>query len=122
MIDDKQFRADMEMLVRQTAFKHFLWRVIQSAGLFEPTTDGSEGRDRYRAGRRDLGLELLGLAELGQPVQDVHPDQIPLLTIIQTLLEEAQKSPEEKSNARSSEKYNRTDDLRDEGDLVADSE
>lgn len=122
MIDDKQFRADMESLVRQSAFKHFLWRVIQKAGLFEPTTDGSEGRDRYRAGRRDLGLEILDLAELGQPIQDVHPDQLPLLTIIQTLLEEAQKPPEEKSNVRPSEKYDRTLDLRDEGDLLADSD
>lgn len=121
MVDDKQFRADMESLVRQTSFKHFLWRVIQKAALFEPTTDGSEGRDRYRAGRRDLGLEILDLAELGQPIQDVHPDQLPLLTIIQTLIEEAQKPPEEKSNARTTQ-YNRTDDLRDEGDLLADSD
>jgi hypothetical protein len=117
---EQQFRLDMEVLVRLREFKRFLWRVIQEAGLFEATTDGSEGRDRYRAGRRDLGLAILDMAELGQPLPDVHPDG-PLLTMIQILLEETQRPPEEKPNARSPQ-YDRTDDLRDEGDLLADPE
>lgn len=117
---EQQQRLDMEFLARRPEFKRFMWRVIQSSTLFEPTTDGSEGRDRYRAGRRDLGLEILEMAEQGQPIHDVHSDG-PLLTLIQILLEETQRPPEEKPNARPSQ-YDRTDDLRDEGDLLADTE
>lgn len=112
-MSEKQFDLDMVSLMRLSAFKRFLWRVIQDAGLLERNADGSDGRDRYRAGRRDLGLDILDLAERGQPVQDLHPNY-PLLTIIQTLIEETQKSPEEKSNVRSPKSYDRTADVLDE--------
>ncbi len=100
MTDEQQERADCEVLLRRPEFRRFLWRVIQTSGLFNRTTDGSDGRNlAYDEGRRNLGLEILDMAEKGQPIPDAHPDG-PLLTLVQVLLEETQKPPTEKSNAR----------------------
>lgn len=108
----KQQRSDMQTLLQRPEFARFLFRVIQTSGIFSVTTDGSEGRHLVAEGRRQLGLEILDMAEEGQPV--AHPDKLPVLTILQALREEAQQ-PAEKSNGRRSERYDRTADL-DDGD------
>lgn len=105
MTDEQQFKADMQELVRLAAFQRFLWRVIQTAGIFARTTDGSDGRNlAYDEGRRNLGLDILDMAEIGQPAE--HPEKYPLLTLMQVFREEAQK-PKEKPNGR----YNRNAEL-----------
>ena len=104
---DKQTRADMAWLMARPEFRRFLWRVIQTARIFEPVTDGSDTRHLYHEGRRDLGLELLAECEAGQPAQ--HPSGAPILTVIQVLREEAQQQPDEKGKDRS--RYDRTQDL-----------
>lgn len=116
MIEDKQLIRDMQDLLERPQFLRFLFAVIQRAGLFtSPQTDGSVGRDHY-VGRRSLGLEILELAELGQPIPEVHSAG-PLLTLIQVLREETLKPPTEKQNAQGrSSQYNRSDELRDPDD------
>jgi hypothetical protein len=74
--------------------------VIQQARIFDRTADGSDG-DTSR-GRRNLGLEILEMVEEGQPVP--HPEGQPILTILQTLREEANQ-PGSKPNAKP--KYDR---------------
>ncbi len=98
MIDHE--RSDMEFLMRRGEFQRFMWRVIQASGLLSRTTDGSEGRNlAFDEGRRNLGLDILDMAEKGQPIPDAHPDG-PLLTLIQVLREETQKPPAERPNDR----------------------
>ncbi len=98
-MSDNIERADMEFLARRGEFQRFMWRVIQASGLLSRTTDGSEGRNlAYDEGRRNLGLDILDMAEKGQPIPDAHPDGA-LLTLIQVLREETQKPPTEKPNA-----------------------
>jgi hypothetical protein len=111
MTPEQQLKSDMQELLARPSFRRFLWRVIQSSRLFASTTDGSEGRDRYNAGRRDLGLEILDMAEQGQPIQSAHPDG-PLLTLIQALREETQKQPEETKR----ERQDRYSEVRDDDD------
>lgn len=105
---DADLKADMAFLTGRPEFRRFMWRAIQSARIFEAVADGSEGRnlDHYE-GRRSLVLELLRDAERGQPV--VHPDQIPILTAIQILREEAQQQPTK--DAKDRQRYDRTADL-----------
>ena len=98
MTGDRQIKTDMEALLLRPEFRRFLWRVIQMAGIFEPVANGADGRNLIDEGRRNLGLEILADAELGQPV--AHPDQIPILTMIQVLREEAQEQPTEKPHAK----------------------
>lgn len=99
MTHDDQHKQDMQWLLQQGQFKRFLWRVIQSAGILAVQTDGSVGRNLdYIEGRRNLGLELLAMAEDGQPVPEVHPAGS-LLTLIQVLREETSQ-PTEKPNGR----------------------
>ncbi len=113
---ETQFRRDLEQLSTRPEFKRFLYRVIQLSGLLDRVTDGSEGRDRYNAGRRDLGLDILDMAEKGQPILDAHPDG-PLLTLIQVLREETTLQPSETKDAKvTPARYNRNDDLLDEDD------
>lgn len=105
---EKRDRSDIQELLRRPEFTRFLWRVIQSARIFSPTTDGSQGRDlSYDAGRRNLGLDILAMVEAGQPVS--HPDGQPILTLIQTLREEANQQPQEKKSDRN--QYDRSQEL-----------
>lgn len=117
MTEDKALIQDMQDLVARPQFQRFLFAVIQRAGLFDAQTDGSVGRDQFRLGRRNLGLEILDLAESGQPIPERHPGG-PLLTLLQVLREETLK-PTEKPNAkdRSSSNYRHSELLDpDDGD------
>lgn len=99
-------KADMTFLLGRPEFVRLLWRVIQISGLFSPATDGSIDRHlAYAEGRRNLGLDILAMAEQGQPAS--HPNGQPILTILQTLREEASK-PQEKPKR---ERYDRNREL-----------
>ena len=109
MSPEDSFKADMKALLAHPPFARFLWRVIQSSGIFSPATDGSEGRDLAVAAqaRKNLGLEILAMAELGQPAS--HANGQPILTILQVLREEANQ-PQEKAHGRP-DRYDRNRDL-----------
>ena len=113
----KRFKLAMEHLGKQSQFKQFLFAVIQEAGIFRRATDGSTARDlSYFEGRRDLGLVILDMVELGQPF--AHPDGMPLLTLIQTLREEANPPPSERDDdegRNEQRRYDRNAEL-DDGD------
>jgi hypothetical protein len=108
-VSDEQERlekADLEFLNTRAEFSRFLLRVIQSAGIFARTTDGSGERNLdYDEGRRNLGLEILEMAEAAQPQGPVPG--IPAATLTQILLEEARRPKPEKTNAR----YDRNQEL-----------
>lgn len=83
-------KADRETLLANPAFTRFLWDLIQTAGIFDPTTNGTDGRNLIAEGRRNLGLEILRSMDEAQPVQS--PSGVPVLTLIQTLREAAQST------------------------------
>jgi hypothetical protein len=116
-MSDKTEKGDMELLLQRGEFLRFLLRVIQSAGIFTSTTDGSDSRHFQMEGRRQLGLEILEMAEAAQP--QPSPD-IPAATLLQVLLEEARKPQTEKPNGRK-DRYDRTADLADPDEDPADS-
>jgi hypothetical protein len=118
MNDPDQDKSDMEFLLNRGEFRRFLFAVIQKAGIWEATTDGSVERTFLGIGRRQLGLEILDMAELGQPV--AHPDKIPVMTLLQVLREETQQ-PQEKPNAKGrTSQYNRQRELDEPSDDDAD--
>lgn len=92
----------MKELLAIPAFRRFLFRLIQTAGLLDyakPATNGSEGRDlAFVEGRRSLGFDLLRDADAGQPAELRHPQSI--LTLIAVLREEANPAPKEKKRDR----------------------
>lgn len=103
----------MDFLLQRAEFKRFLFSVIQMARIFQRTTDGSDERNLgFDEGRRSLGLEILEMVEMGQPV--THSEGIPALTVIQTFLEATQHQPEKPSGGRN-QRYDRTSEL-DSGD------
>lgn len=110
---DDQFKADMKELMATPAGARLAFRVIQSSGILSAATDGSEGRDLAVAAqaRKNLGLEILSMLELGQPQS--HSSGQPILTIQQALREEANQ-PQEKQLAKS--RYDRTAELNDDED------
>jgi hypothetical protein len=58
---------EMEALMAQPAFVKFLYAAIQMGGLFD-SCPGQDLRDlAYAEGRRSLALDLLRVAENGQP-------------------------------------------------------
>lgn len=114
---DRQDRADLAFLIQRREFTRFLSRVIQSAGIYRRTTDGSQERDlSFYEGRRHLGLDILDMVEAGQPV--VHPHEpMPILTLIQIHHEDAQPpTPPEKNDEEHEERYDRNAELDDGGD------
>jgi hypothetical protein len=90
-----QERADLADLIERPGFRRFLFRVIQNAGIFSATTNGSEQRTSFNDGRRSLGLDILQEVESAMPLQS--PSGIPSLTVIQVLREEAQSPPPERT-------------------------
>lgn len=97
---------DAEWLFNQPQFRRFLWRVIQRAGIWDATADGSE----RATGRRNLGLEILDMVEKGQPLaHDADPGP-PILTIFGVLREEIQKPTQETNHDQG---YNRNAELDD---------
>jgi hypothetical protein len=110
MSEDRD-KADMVFLNARPEFARFLWRVIQKSGIFDIATDGSTDRHlAYAEGRRNLGLDILAMAEQGQPAS--HPNGQPILTILQVLREEANQ-PQEKVKR---DRYDRTAELIDTDD------
>jgi hypothetical protein len=105
VISDTQIRTDMEFLNSRPEFRRFLFRAIQTAGIFDQKGSGKSERDlAYAEGRRDQGLDLLHDAERGQPA--AHPEGIPILTTIQILVEEAQQAgTEKKKDGRRNDRY-----------------
>jgi hypothetical protein len=96
-MNDALHALDVKELMELASFRRFLWRSIQSAGIFEPATNGADGRNLdWIEGRRCLGFDILRDVERGQPVQ--HPQA--LLTLLQVLREEAQSQKPEKPNGR----------------------
>jgi hypothetical protein len=103
-MNEPQRKSDMEALMQLPAFRRFLFRSIQTAGILAQaavSTNGSDGRDlAFAEGRRSLGFDLLRDAEaaLAAPLQ--HP--LSLLTLLSVIREEAQTSDTEKPNGRRS--------------------
>jgi hypothetical protein len=109
-MSDKLEAAEMAELNRLPAFRKFLWRSIQSAGILDytkPSADGLAERNLFNEGRRSLGLDILRDAARGMPVDD--PQAAFLLLIDQTLREEIQSTPKERHGGRPS-RYDEPDD------------
>jgi hypothetical protein len=105
---ERREREDLIFLLGRGEFLRFLFRVIQTARIFSRTTDGANERDlSFDEGRRHLGLEILEMVEAGQTIP--HPEGQPILTLIQTLLEEANSPGERKTHE--GRRYDRTDEL-----------
>lgn len=107
-------REDAEYLIGRPEFRRFLFVAIQSAGLLHHHTsaDGRLGRDlNFLEGRRSLGLDLLQMADAGQP----EPLRTP--TAIATLdaaIREAMNPPNPKDRKR--ERTDRYSDIPGSGD------
>lgn len=104
---EQQLKLDMEELLKLPPFMRFIFELIQRSGYLDATTDGSVERTFAMNGRRQLAREILDMVELGQPV--AHPDKLPILTLMQTLREEAQQHTESRNEKPS--RYDRTADL-----------
>jgi hypothetical protein len=76
-----QERADYADLIERPQFRRFCLQMIQLAGIFDVTANGSAERTFYTNGRRSLGLELLRILEAAQPIQG--SSGTPTLTMIQ---------------------------------------
>jgi hypothetical protein len=100
---DRRDLEDMQHLAKQEQFTRFLLRVIQRAGIFRPTTDGSREQHLLNEGARQLGLAILDWAEQAQPA--AHPD-LPIFTLLQVTREEAIQPQQE---GQSDEKRRKTD-------------
>jgi hypothetical protein len=110
-------KADVTFLLKQPQFLRFLWRVIQASRIFTTAqTDGSEGAVHAEVARRNLGLAILEMVEAGQPA--ASPTGEPILTLIQTLREEANPPPSERDDeTRTNDaRYDRNAELDDEPD------
>ena len=95
---EEQHKADIAQLIDLPAFRRFLWRSIQMAGIFSPAINGADGRD-LSEGRRRLGFDILQDVERAMP--DPHP--FGLSTLIQVILEESRSSStQEKPSGRRS--------------------
>ena len=108
MINERQQKDDMELLLKQPPFLRFIFELIQRGGVLEAAAHGSDERTFIAIGRRQLALEILGMVEIGQPV--AHPDKLPILTLLQVLREEASK-PTETRNAKDRSSHYRSDEL-----------
>ena len=115
---ERREKADVAFLLKQPQFLRFLWRVIQRARIFARVTDGSKERDLgFFEGARDLGLAILEMVEAGQPI--AHPTETaPILTLIQTLREEANPPPSERDDEERNDdaRYDRNAELHDGDD------
>lgn len=93
-----QQEKDMASLIALPAFHRFLWRSIQSAGIFSQATNGADGRDlSFAEGRRSQMFAILSDVETGLPPEQRHPNSI--MTLIAVLREEANPAPKEKKSA-----------------------
>jgi hypothetical protein len=104
---DRRDKSDMQALLTRSEFTRFLFRVIQTSGILMTATDGSENQ-LLKQGRRNLGLEILAMVEAGQPA--MHPEGLPILTLIQALREEANQPQEKPNGRRNPDRYSSDDD------------
>lgn len=90
---------DRALLLENVLFREFLFEAIQLAGILQ-SANGHDPRDlAFAEGRRSLGLELLQLADLGQPKALRSPEALATLNaVILTALNPPSK-PEEKKRA-----------------------
>lgn len=94
-----QQEKDMTELLGSAAFRRFLFRSIQMAGILGISSNGRDGRDlAFSEGRRSLGLDILRDVDAGQPAPLRHPHSI--MTLIAALREEVDQPLKEKPNAR----------------------
>lgn len=92
-------QTDMRELMALPAFRKFMWRLIQQAGILTPGTNGTAGRDlNYVEGRRSLGFDALRDAEQGLPPEGQSPSCTMTLTAI--LREAAQPEKDERNERR----------------------
>ena len=109
MTPEQRDKADAQFMLAHVETRRFLFRVIQLSGILSAATDGSIDRHlAYAEGRRNLGLDILAMVELGQPQS--HPDGLPILSMIQILREEANSQPQEKPTRDRYDRYDRSDD------------
>lgn len=102
-LTDEQ-RADYADLLARPQFLRFCLRVIQLAGIYDATANGTDSRHLFNEGRRSLGLDLLRELDAAQPVQ--APSGNPTLTLIQVHREEAQSPPQERNpNGKRTDPY-----------------
>lgn len=103
-----QQEMDMAVLMRRPEFKRFLFRSIQTSGLFQSSTNGSDGRDlNFHEGRRSMGLELLRDAENALDARMRTPEC--LLTLNSIIREESQK-PSEKPSEQTKNRHSELDE------------
>lgn len=94
---------DMQLLMALPEFKRFLFRAIQTSGLFQISTNGSDGRDLvFYEGRRSMGLDLLRDAEQALDARLRTPEN--LITLSAIIREESQK-PSEKQYETTPDRY-----------------
>lgn len=102
-LTDEQ-RAAYADLIERPQFKIFLSQLIQLAGIYEATANGTAERTFFLNGRRSLGLDALRIVEAAQPL--AAPNGTPALTLIQVLVAEAQSPPQTRSpNGRRPDPY-----------------
>ena len=104
-----EFTADdAEYLLTRSEFRRFLFAAIQAAGLLGHVSpaNGQLGRD-LAEGRRSLGLDLLALAETGQP-EPLRSPQC-LATLDQIIREAMTPKPKDKPRDRRSDDPDRDD-------------
>lgn len=105
-----QEKSDYQDLLERPQFRRFLLRVIQLAGIYDATANGTAERTFRNEGRRSLGLDILREVDAAQP----YPAQpsTPTLTLIQLHREDAQsQTPERNPRGRRNDPYSelRTD-------------
>ncbi len=101
-------QRDLETLVGMHEFRSFLFEAIQLAGICEPA-NGHDPRDlAWFEGRRSLGLELLQLADAGQPTALRTPNALATLNAVLMTALNSPSKPLEKKHAR-----NRHDEIED---------
>lgn len=92
-------REDAEFLIGRPEFRRFLFAAIQAAGVLGQTSpaNGPIGRD-LAEGRRSLGLDLLAMADAGQPDPMRSPQA--LATLDQIIREAMTPKPKDKTRDR----------------------
>lgn len=104
-----QQETDMAELLALPAFRRFLFRSIQNAGILSAATNGADGRDlAFAEGRRSLGFDILRDVDAGNPAALRHPYSI--MTLIAAFREEANPIGKPKAEKSSGTRYEDIDD------------
>ena len=99
-----QEEADLKQLVEVAAFRRFLFRIVESAGIAVPAV--KDDMSLRLEGRRSLGLEILGWVEgvLPHTTGSRQP-----LSALHMILSEA-ITPKEKPRERRYDRHHESDD------------